>query len=431
MDLDKAFVSALLEAGLPGLRDAQDRGWSASLLESEGLRAWEFAVEHLGKYGSLPDRASVEGRLGIVLDPPGPPLAFLADELVGRRMHSSLARAYEEGIRCLGQNEPAKALESTEKALYELRKEHGSASRIVSLPSLGDQALEFYRKIKAGERGILTPWGAVNEATLGFWPEDFVLIVARQATGKTWLALILAYFAWVSGYRVLLVSTEMSQLSIAIRWAALHLKLSYYEFRHGLLSSMDEDRMVKGIEAAKGLPGFDIIGGDFDFRIDSLDAAITESKPDFVVADGANLFKSDGASRTEKAANSFDEFKRVAKRRHVAVVLTSQFNREVKTGAKPGTMKAEKIALSDAAGWNADQIFALYQTDEMKDDKRMGLHPMKCREGVARDVEIRWDLDLMDFSELSGAGGGGSGPRSDADDSGADPGAAGGTDLPF
>jgi len=203
------------------------------------------------------------------------------------------------------------------------------------------------------------------------------------------------------GHKVLFVSTEMAQLALGIRWAALHNRLSYYEFRHGQLSSMDEAKLVQGIKDAKNIPGFDVVGGDFDFQIETLDVAIAETKPDLVVADGANLFKSDGGSRTEQAANSFDEFKRVAKRRTVPVILTTQFNREVKSGGKASSMKAEKIAQSDAAGWNADQIYALYQTEEMRSDKRMGFHPMKCREGVVEDWEIRWDLDKMDFQQIS------------------------------
>ena len=218
---------------------------------------------------------------------------------------------------------------------------------------------------------------------------------------NTWTALILAHYAWTQGHKVLFVSTEMAQLGMGIRWAALHNQLSYYEFRHGMLSSADEAKLVEGVEEAKKVPGFDVVGGDFDFQIETLDVAIAEAKPDLVVADGANLFKSEGGSRTESAANSFDEFKRVAKRRGVPVILTTQFNREVKSGGKASSMKAEKIALSDAAGWNADQIYALYQTEEMRSDKRMGFHPMKCREGVVEDWEIRWDLDRMQFEQIT------------------------------
>ena len=51
----------------------------------------------------------------------------------------------------------------------------------------------------------------------------------------------------------------------------------------------------------------------------------------------------------------------------------------------------------------------------MKADKRMGFHPMKIREGMAADWETRWDLDLMDFSEIGAPGAPGGGDAADYD----------------
>jgi hypothetical protein len=208
------------------------------------------------------------------------------------------------------------------------------------------------------------------------------------------------------GHKVLFVTTEVGKLAMGIRWAALATKVSYSELRHGNLSSFDEDRLVRDLTAFKDIEGFNIVGGDFDFRIETLDIAIAETKPDLVVADGATMFRSEGSNRTERAANTMDDMKRTAKRRAVPLILTTQFNREVKTGSKASSMGVEKIAQTDASGWNADQVYAMWQTEEMRSDHRMGFHPMKVREGFASDWETRWDLDRMDFIEIPKQGGG-------------------------
>jgi KaiC/GvpD/RAD55 family RecA-like ATPase len=415
VDLDKAFVSALLRAGIDGLKQAQDKGVHADLLQDEGRRVYDFVLDYYQQYSAFPTPDLVEGKLGISLEDPPAPVGFFADEIINRQLHTKLAKTYQDGVKHLELNNPRAALDSTQSAIYELERQKLTASRVISMPSLGDDVLEFYRKIKAGERGVLTPWPSLNEATFGFWPEDLILFVARTGVGKTWMALILAHYAWTQGHKVLFVTTEVGKLAMGIRWAALATQISYSELRHGALSTMDEDKLVTGLNDFKNIEGFDIVGGDFDFRIETLDIAIAEAKPDLVVADGATMFRSEGSNRTERAANTMDDMKRTAKRRAVPLILTTQFNREVKSGSKAGAMSVEKIAQTDASGWNADQVYALYQTKEMLSDRRMGFKPMKVREGFAEDWEVTWDLDRMDFTEIPKQSGQGDAAEDDYD----------------
>ena len=854
MDLDKALVSALLQAGPDGLKDVQDEGVGSDLLQDDGKRAYDFLLDFYQQYSSFPSPDVVEGHLGISLEaPPQEPVAFFAQAIVNRQLYTRLSKTYQDGVKHLELNDPRAALAETQRAMYEIDRERLTNSRVIPMPSLGKDVIEFYRKIKAGERGVLTPWSSLNEATFGFWPEDLILFVARTGVGKclvfqsilidpktgvertiedvykdpsvgltttwskedgihvrkiaakhdtgyktclkfslgtgrsvsvtpehpfltpdgwrradelkpghtvglparmplplepvdlprhevdllaimladgactsktprftkqdpdivalgegvaaalgislvatdegrdhslsgqgcfcpggnpakvllikhgldgvkskdkvipeaifrlpkeslarflavfwmcdgyeergtacvtlasekmvrqlqhlflrfgiqssvsykkakcqtgefdawvlriysqcvetflkeipafgtkmarlkassctdggnanvgfprvsedlmlqikaeageqkgrwtspertaakrrvadrlgrkefaprdlfkqhgdtysvaldalrvyaeefgcldkyqwlfdsevfwdvvedvedigeqkiydltveptscfvaddvivhnTWMALILAHYAWTQGHKVLFVTTEVGKLAMGIRWAALACQLSYQELRHGMLSAFDEDKLVQGIKDFEKIEGFDIVGGDFDFRIETLDIAIAEAKPDLVVADGATMFRSEGSNRTERAANTMDDMKRTAKRRAVPLVLTTQFNREVKSGSKATSMGLEKIAQTDASGWNADQVYALYQTEEMRSDKRMGFKPMKIREGFADDWEVTWDLDRMDFTEIPKTGGSTSDAAEDDYDTGVGSGA--------
>jgi len=145
--------------------------------------------------------------------------------------------------------------------------------------------------------------------------------------------------------------------------------------------------------------GLYIVGGDFDFRIETLEAGIDDCQPDIVLLDGAYLLKGDGDGRTERAANSYDNIKRLAKRMRIPLVATTQFNRQAKVNSA-ASASVEKIALSDAAGWNADLVYGLVQTEDMKRDGRMIIKPMKFREGIGEDVECLWDFLTMDFREV-------------------------------
>jgi replicative DNA helicase len=131
-----------------------------------------------------------------------------------------------------------------------------------------------------------------------------------------------------------------------------------------------------------------------------------DEKPDLVIVDGAYLMKVPGLTRTERAANVFDELKRIAKRSKAAVVATMQFNREVKIN-QAKTVQADSIAMTDVAGWNADLIFGLIQTEEMKKNKRLAFKPLKVREGESEEIECNWNFEKMDFSEIPKAAFGG------------------------
>ena len=404
MDLDKAFVASVLVGGREAIREAQDKGIEIDFLSGDGAKAWEFVCEYLKKYPDAPSTEMIQGKVGVDLGAaPDQTYEFFIDEVRNRRLHQKIGENVKGIIEHLETGQAQKAYEAYEEGLRELRRMHLATSKTIPLWSKGPQFLEYYDKLKAGHTGIRTPWPRVNEDTLGFWPEDFVLFVARLGVGKTWTLVQLALHAWhVEGKKVLFATTEMSYEKILQRMVAMHFRLPYDDVRKGKLSPFAEPKMRDGIEELQPDERLRIIGGDFDFRIESLEAAIEECEPDILFLDGAYLLRVGGDGRTEKAANSFDELKRVAKRHHIPVVASTQFNRDAKVN-KAASASVDKIALSDAAGWNADLIYGLIQTEDMKQDQRMILKPLKFREGNGEELEIWWNFDMMDFREVDEA----------------------------
>jgi replicative DNA helicase len=322
----------------------------------------------------------------------------------------------QPALELLNQHEPIKALETIEDLVLSIRKQYVvTNTQVRNLFSLGPEVIEYYNRLKKGERGILTPWPTINEATLGFWPEDLVLFVARSGVGKTWASVLISDCAWKAGKKVLYITTEMSQIRIALRFYAVQLKLTYDDFRRGQLGGLVEPKFFQYVEDMKKDDRLKIMGGGFDFRVESVAHAIDEAKPDLVVIDGIYLLKVPGANRTEQAANVFNEVKRINKLKQVPIVVTSQLNRQSKQGNE-STVKAEHIALTDVAVWNADLIFGMVQDDDGKASKRMKMVPLKVREGVSEEIEANWNFELMEFSELPKGVPGATGSGSDAAD---------------
>lgn len=414
VSLDKAFVSAIVQGGQPALKIVREKGVRLDHLEedSEGRKAYEFILEYATNYGDVPTTTALLGKTGVQLDEVKEPPAFWADEVLNRALHKDLKEGGLELVKHLDEAKPQEALDHLEVMLRAVRQTHRHhRSQLSRVPALWEDVLAYYDKIKAGERGVLTPWKTINEETLGFWPEDLALFVARVGIGKTWLAAILAHHAWKNGNKVLFATTEISKMRIAMRFAALHFGLPYNDIRSAKLNAFVEKKFRDGIKDMLNAEGLYVIGGDFDFRPENYEAALDEiddhedTKPDkrLSVFDGAYLLKSEGKNRIERAANAFDELKRIGKRTGWPQVVTMQFNREVKAN-QAKTTTVEKIALTDVASWNADLIYGMVQTDDMKADKRMIFLPLKTREFVGVELELIWDLDNMKFEELDSGG---------------------------
>lgn len=399
MDLDKAFASSLIYAGKKSLVGVLERGVNTELLSGDGKTVFDFILDYNTKYGDWPTAAVVGGKLGIDLDKPVEPVEFFADEIVNRSLHAKIREGLKDPIKLLEAKDPRAAYNSLEGLLFELRKTQVEQARIQSLPGLGKEVWSHYLKMKAGARGVLTPWPTINEATLGFWPEDLIVLVARSGVGKTWATVVLTDHAWTNGSKVLYCTTEMSRQRIAMRFFSARFKVDYDKMRKGQLDPFQEAAFQKHLEEIQDAQGLYVVGGGFDFRMESFAAAIDEAKPDMVIMDGAYLLKTSGNNRTEQAANSFNELKRIAKSKKVPIVVTTQLNRDAKKNVG-NTIKAENIALTDVAMWNADLIFGLLQTDDMRRDRRLLIKPLKVRDGVCEDVEINWDLENMNFTEL-------------------------------
>ena len=418
MDLDKAFVSSVLKEGKPALNKARESGLRTELLEGEGKAAYDFIVDYVGLYGEVPSADVVHGKVGVTLEPVAEPSAFFADEVMNRALHNDIRSRYQGVVEKIEKGRPHEALDTIESMLRAIRKDHANVrTRVQSIPKLFPDVVTYYDRIKSGERGILLPWETINDETLGFWPEDLALFVARLGVGKSWCAALIGHHAWANGNRVLFATTEMAKERIAMRFAAIHFKISYSRLRKAMLDVFEEKKFKDGVKEIMDSEGLYVIGGDFDFRPETYEMAVEECEPVLAIFDGAYLLKTEGSNRFERAANAFDELKRICKRTGVPNAVTMQLNREAsKTG-----VSADKIALTDVAGWNADLVYGLIQTEDMKRDRRMTVKPLKMREGEGEELEINWDLENMNFSELS---------KGSGSDAGEDPFGTGITDVP-
>lgn len=418
MDLDKELIRSVLRGGQEAYLYCTNRDLNPeNHLAGEGKTAWQFLADSYKDHGALPPLNAVSAALGVDLSGSDEGShEFYLDEIFKRALFITQQDGIKKVSEKLEARDPRAAAEVWAEIHRKIQTENLTVRKVENLLALAREVKQDYVDAKAGKRGIPTPWPAMDDMTLGWWPEDLILFVGRLGVGKTWTLVICAERAWQSNRKVLLVSTEMNKVQMARRFFSLNLRMPYNEVRRGKLGEFAEQKFFAGLDELMQQEGIKIVAGDFDYSIENIAATVEDEKPDLLCVDGPYLIKNSGKDRHERVSNNFDDFKKIGKRTGVSTITNLQFNRSAKTG-QDQTISAENIGITDVAGWNADGAFGMLQSEEMRANFRMNLKALKIREGLPSTIEINWNHQAMDFTQVGdmpatpapddGAGGGG------------------------
>ena len=271
-----------------------------------------------------------------------------------------------------------------------------------SIGAYGESVLELYRKVAGGYRGIPLMWPTLNNMTSGLWPRTLTMFVARPSVGKSFIAIISGMYAWLQGYKVLIVSPEMSKEEMAERFFALHAQVSYKNLVAGALSDMQIPKFEKIIEDGKGIENLWIMDSEDDLSLSGVEGAIRAAQPDLVAVDSIYSLRVTG-DRRERAVGALEWMNDAAKRLNFVCIGFAQQNRRAEESEKKGGgARLGTIALADEIGQDAHNVFALEQSKDDKADFIMKIKPLKIRRGQVSkpSVRLNWDFDKMIYDEI-------------------------------
>ena len=402
LELDTRFLSRLLAGGRDAMVAVFDEEIDASFLRGNYADAFTFILDYYKQYDALPSTQIVENKTGATFLAIVPEtLAFLMDELRNRAIHERISNGLGPIVHDLDFRKPLVAYEKLEKLIADVRAEKALKLGAVEIHKLNAVVVRSYELAKEGKVGIETPWPTLNLAILGWQDAELYGVFARAKRGKSWWMLAAAHHAWKRDNGVLFVSPEMTQVAIARRFTAIRDKIPYGQLRGGKLDGFNEKRILDNILAAQsGKAPFNIIAEEEDITINRVEAAIERTMPKLLFLDGVYLMDWQGRDLNDRAVNMAEALKKLVRRYKLPVVVSSQFNRTVKQSAK--SAEATSIAMTDRLAWNMDMGVALLQDANLKDVNQLRVVPLVLRE--APDFEellINFNLETMDFSEVS------------------------------
>lgn len=406
MSLDLKFLGSFLDSGLVP-SNLPDYHLSPEYFTEDGLKLFEFVKDHFSKYGQIPSLDTMRDSIGIAPDgDSGEPPEYYAEQIIQREKESQLKEALSKAIDSLKGKDVNSALAAIRESVAQCSKigEIESSGILELRETAKKRCTAYFDKMANPEyfQGVPWPWPYMNKETGGMHPGELYFIVARLKQGKTWTVISMMDQIIKSNSPAMVVSMEMPVDKIARRFDSLFSSIGFSSFSKGSLTTDDKEKYAKRMdELSSGNSPVWIYGNGRIRSVQDIELIIEEKKPSVVLIDGVYLMGMEGLknpNKYERVSSVVDELQRIAQRKQVAIVATTQFNRTVKKGAK--TVEADNIGFAYEVAQAADMVMGLVQDDDMKDEHEMILKVMERREGETFNLKLRWDFETMDFSEI-------------------------------
>lgn len=371
--------------------------------ESE-LKVYKFVSDYIKQFNRFPTIELLTSKFDI--KSPAEPFDYYKEEFTNRYIFN----LYQHEMNSINKLVADKKIkEATEKLneftgkIISLRAK--SSSFITTMQDLAKNVLSTVDEMRysAGMTGIPTGWRSFDEATSGLQAGDVYVFSGRPKKGKSQIILSMASDAFSKGFSPLLVSMEMTSRQYARRFCGLKAGVNSRLYKSGEISFWGEQLLKKVIDELPKHP-FYYVEGQFKRTVTEILAISTELKPHILYIDGAYLVKVTEkygkTSKWEKITEVAEAIKNLAVVCNIPVVVSFQFNRDVK-----GTDKSagfEDIQLADAIGQLASVVIGIFEENEEGTIKRLDI--VGGRDGESGYWLIEWDWNTMSFNEINTEG---------------------------
>jgi len=423
VDLDAAAIWLAIKSQ-KSMRQARDLGLSRDLFVGPGKRAWDFVESYVKEHGEIPGTGIVAQETGCSVHPPEEgdvTLSFVVDKMNSRSIFNALSYGLSRTGEMLKDGEQDDCVAELLKLSDFLRNRSARSVQLHTLAEIAPEVRQLYQNTKDGVMGLPFPWEAMNAMTMGLWPGTLTFFTARPGVGKTWLAIIIALHVWSTGKKVLVVSPEMSRVELGERLVSKYGRLPYVNMVEATLGDFAEKKLEETIQdLEKVANSFYILDDEDHLNPSSIDKAIEAIEPDLVVIDSVYMLKAaegkiksgpgSRGGRYDRILDTIDWMRSSSKRHKVPYLGISQLNRDgkvkksemklVKEGRGTGGLQ-DTLAMSDTLLWDAHNLFAIWQDEDMRYDNQLMLVPLKVRRQARMSgLVINWDMQSMTFEQI-------------------------------
>ena len=361
---------------------------------------WDGLKRYYDKFRSVPDISILQERYGDLdaHDVKGE-TAYYVDKLKSEYIQGNMLSLIEKAAEDVLQNgkAPSQVLASINTDLAKLGR-FTTNVRDVDVTDF-EAAKKHFEAVRErsqalGSPGIPTTFKSIDSVyPTGMAPGHMITVIGWPGKMKTWFTSLLACMAHEQGFKPMIVSLEMSPENMRDR--------IYTMMGSGLFRASDFARGDVNLDNFDGWSrrkfdnkgGFIIVSneGMGDVTPNTVQAKITQHKPDLVICDYHQLFSNNGKSNspTERGMAVSREFKNLAVSNGIPLIdITAATQSELSDRDNPPMMS--QVAWSKAIEYDADLAFAVHKHE---DSGLVEIVSRKNRHGGHFDFFLDWDVD--------------------------------------
>jgi replicative DNA helicase len=330
---------------------------------------------------------------------------IVRDHAIRRRLiHFST----EIAERAYGKNSAAELLQDAQRLLHQLAS--GGDER--SWRSLADLACETVKYVdQVAKRsttlvGISTGYLSLDSMLAGWQRSDLIIIAARPSMGKTAFALGSALAAAREGYRVGVLSIEMSCRQVGLRLHGMGAPIDVHALKTGLLSPQGWSLLAATAQQFEALPLW--VDDSPVLTVEHIAAKARQlqarSGLDLLVVDYLQLLElHDAETRQQGIADASRKLKLLAKELDIPVLVLSQLSRACESRNDKRPMLSD-LRDSGAIEQDADVVLFLYREEVYTPDtEEKGVAEVlirKHRNGPTGDRRLRFVDRFARFEDV-------------------------------
>ena len=276
-----------------------------------------------------------------------------------------------------------------------------------------NENLEKLALSKEEVTGVATGWYDFDRITTGLHENEFIIIAARPAMGKTAFALNMATNVAKDPTKTVAVfNLEMGAEQLALRMISSLGQIEGYKLRTGNLTNNDWKRINEGMSQLADsnvfiddTPGITI--GEIRAKCRRL--ASSEKGLDLVIIDYLQLIsggKNYGANRQQEVSDISRSLKTLAMELHVPIVALAQLSRAVEARENKRPLMSD-LRESGSIEQDADIVSFLYRDDyynkEARTEDNNSISELiigKHRNGPTATIELLFKKNTSTFLNL-------------------------------
>lgn len=401
-DNEDRLVSSLILS--QDLSPAIERGVQGDWFVTPDARmVYTWLIEHANKYGSFPSLATVKDNFPTysILKTTDPADYFI-DQLVSyHRLREAVSTA-KEAAQDLSNGNHEGAITRFQTGLDLISGYSPTPVYHTDLTATVNVRFEEYLSRKEAGSAMLgyeSGYPTIDKATLGFQPEQLLVLVAPSKTGKSTICMYVCnHIHQTYNKTPLFISFEMSRRELQMRHDAMRARVPLSRFLNGTLSATEEEALADMLDDVEQRAPFVLADSSEGATISSVRTKIDDVRPDFVVIDGMYLMTDEttGESGTPQALTNLTRgLKRLAQTTKLPVMISTQ---ALRSKMQRGRLGADSAGYSSSFSQDADVLLGLEEEDDTPQERI--LRVIMSRNSGPTEVHIDFDWDTGSFGEL-------------------------------